>query len=186
MELIENYIYLYHTNQFILLPTYPESISDSLSANFSSQSLLARSAPIYSYSNSGPRSLRISLHLHRDMMWDLNYNVSNLNLEIGEDYIDTLIKQIQSVALPRYAAATKMVDPPMVAIRFGNEIYIKGVVTGGVTIEYSGPIGSDNKYKDINITFDVHEVDPYDAESVQIGGSFRGLSRTLERRLFKS
>lgn len=186
MELIENYIYLYHTNQFILLPTYPESISDSLSANFSSQPLLARSAPIYSYSSSGPRSLRISLHLHRDMMWDLNYNVSNLNLEIGEDYIDTLIKQIQSVALPRYAAATKMVDPPMVAIRFGNEIYIKGVVTGAVTIEYSGPIGSDNKYKDINIAFDVHEVDPYDAESVQIGGSFRGLSRTLERRLFKS
>ena len=186
MELIENYIYLYHTNQFILLPTYPEQISDSLGVNFNSTSLLARSAPIFSYSNSGPRSLRISLHLHRDMMWDLNYKVSNLNLEIGEDYIDTLIKQIQSIALPRYAAATKMVDPPMIAIRFGNEIYIKGVVTDGITIEYSGPIGSDNKYKDINISFNVSEVEPYDAESVQIGGSFRGLSRTLERRLFRS
>lgn len=68
MELIENYIYLYHTNQFILLPTYPEQISDSLGVNFNSTSLLARSAPIFSYSNSGPRSLRISLHLHRDMM----------------------------------------------------------------------------------------------------------------------
>lgn len=79
-----------------------------------------------------------------------------------------------------------MVDPPMIAIRFGNEIYIKGVVTDGITIEYSGPIGSDNKYKDINISFNVSEVEPYDAESVQIGGSFRGLSRTLERRLFRS
>lgn len=184
--LIENYMYLYHTDQFILLPTYPESISDTLSANFNQANPLARSAPIFSYSNSGPRSLRISLHLHRDMMWDLNYGVSNLNLDIGEDYIDTLLKQIQAIALPKYAASTKMVDPPMVAIRFGNEIYIKGVVVGGVTIDYSGPIGRDNKYKEVNISFNVDEVDPYDASSVQIGGSFRGLSRTLERRLFKS
>lgn len=185
-QLIENYIYLYHTDQFILLPTYPESISDSLGANFQATQPLARSAPIYSYISSGPRSMRISLHLHRDMMWDLNYGVSNLNLEIGEDYIDTLIKQIQAIALPKYAASTKMVNPPMVAIRFGNEIYLKGIINGGITVDYSGPIGSDNKYKDINISFDLHEVEPYDASSVQIGGSFRGLSRTLERRLFKT
>ena len=130
--------------------------------------------------------MTITLRLHRDMMWDLNYGVSNLNLEIGEDYIDTLLKQIQAIALPKYAASTKMVNPPMVAIRFGNEIYLKGVVVGGVGIDYSGPIGSDNKYKEVTISFTLNEVDPYDASSVQIGGSFRGLSRTLERRLFKS
>lgn len=185
-NLIVNYLYLYHTDQFILLPTYPESISDTLSANFYSQSLLARSAPIFSYSSSGPRTLQINLSLHRDMMWDLNYQVSNLNLDIGEDYIDTMIKQIQAIALPRYSTSTKMVNPPIVAIRFGNEIYLKGVILGNITITYSGPIGEDNKYKKVDISFQLQEIDPYDADSVQIGGSFRGLSRTLERRLFRS
>lgn len=184
-NLITNYIYLYHTDQFILLPTYPEQIQDSLAANFNSQSLLARSAPIFSYSSSGPRSMQITLNLHRDMMWDLNYNVSNLNLEIGEDYIDTLVKQIQAIALPRYSTSTKMVNPPIVAIRFGNEIYLKGVIEGGISVTYSGPIGEDDKYKKVDISFSLHEIDPYDADTVQIGGSFRGLSRTLERRLFK-
>ena len=78
-----------------------------------------------------------------------------------------------------------MVDPPMIAVRFGNELYVKGIVNGGINVSYSGPIGRDNKYKLVNISFQVSEVDPYDALTVQIGGSFRGLNRTLERRIYK-
>jgi hypothetical protein len=33
-----------------------------------------------------------------------------------------------------------MVNPPMVAVRFGNEIFIKGVVTGGVTVTSQLPL----------------------------------------------
>lgn len=200
-KLIENYIYLYHTNQFILIPTYPESITDSLSASFTATNPLLRSAPIYTYNNSGPRTVQVSLSLHRDMMWDLNYGVSNVRLninnsneiddnqiatEVGDDYVDVLIKQLQAIALPRYAAATKMVDPPMIAVRFGNEIYIKGVIAGSITITYEGPLGEDNKYKLVKIGFEVNEVDPYDATTVQVGGSFRGINRTLERRIYKN
>jgi hypothetical protein len=180
-ELIENYIYLYHTEQFLLLPTYPESISDVLNASFNASSPLSRSAPIFSYAHSGPRTLQVSLSLHRDMLYDLNYNLSNFKLDVGEDYIDKLIKSIQAIALPKYSSAIKMVDPPLVAIRFGNEIYLKGVIYGGITITYSGPIGDDNKYKKVDIGFTLNEIEPYDAESVQLGGSFRGLNRTLER-----
>lgn len=180
-ELIENYIYLYHTDQFLLLPTYPESISDSIGASFIATSPLSRSAPIFSYANSGPRSLQVNLSLHRDMLWDLNYNLSNFKLNVGEDYIDYLVKALQAIALPKYSSTIKMVDPPMVAIRFGNEIYLKGIVNGSVSITYSGPIGEDNKYKKVDISFNLQEIDPYDAESVQLGGSFRGLNKTLER-----
>ena len=79
-----------------------------------------------------------------------------------------------------------MVNPPMVAIRFGNEIYIKGIVNGSVSVEYSGPILPNNKYALVNISFTVTEVDPYDAETVAVSGSFRGLNKTLERRLYKN
>ena len=181
-ELIENYIYLYHTQQFLLLPTYPEQITDSLSASFIPTSPLSRSAPIFSYANSGPRTMQINLSLHRDMMWNLNYGVSNFKIDAGEDYIDQLVKSIQAIALPKYSSSIKMVEPPMVAIRFGNEIYLKGIISGAVSITYSGPIGEDNKYKKIDIGFTLNEIDPYDAETVQLGGSFRGLNKKLERK----
>ncbi|WP_300924713.1 hypothetical protein [uncultured Clostridium sp.] len=188
-KLINNYIYLYHIDKFLLLPTYPERISDTLTSTFNQTTPLARSAPIFSYSHSGPRSMQITLALHRDLMSQINYQASNINLdelgEIGDDYVDVLIKQLQAIALPRYDGANKMVDPPMVALRLGNEIYIKGIVSGSISIEYHGPILDDNKYACVDVAFNITEVDPYDAQSVQTLGSFRGLNKTLERRLFK-
>ena len=184
--MIENYIYLYHTDTFVVLPTYPESISDTLESTFSSTHILARSAPIFSYSYSGPRTVQVTLSLHRDMMSQINYGVSNLSVEIGDDYVDTIIKQLQSIALPKYSASSKMVNPPMVAVRFGNELFIKGVVNGPITTTYSLPILENNKYAQVQIGFSVSEVDPYDATTVAEQGSFRGLSKTLERNLFRS
>lgn len=159
-----------------------------MSATFNSTSALARSAPIFTYSNSGPRQLGVSLKLHREMLNDVNLQSSNINLsevDIGDDYVDTLVKQLQAIALPKYEASIKMVNPPIVALRFGNEIYIKGVVQGSVQVQYSGPILENDKYAIVDVNFTVCEVDPYDAESVWTMGSFRGLNKTLERRIYK-
>ena len=144
-----------------------------------------RTAPIFSYSYSGPRTINVNLSLRRDMFEILNVGVSNLKVEIGEDYVDTIIKHLQAAALPRYALQNKMVDPPMVAVRFGNEIFIKGVINGGVQVDYELPLLEGRKYATVNIQFTVSEVDPYDAETVINTGSLRGLSRTLERSLYK-
>ena len=187
--LIDNYIHLFHVDKFILLPTYPESVQDTMPATYSQTTPLSRSAPIFSYSHSGPRTIDVSLNLHRDMMQQLNYGVSNINLnevDVGDDYVDVLVKQIQAVAVPSYDIGAKMVNPPLVALRFGNDIFIKGVVDGGLTVTYSGPIGTDNKYKQIQLAFRISEVDPYDAQTVMQQGSFRGINKTLERRIYKS
>lgn len=184
-NMIDNYIYLYHVNQFIVIPTFPDTLSDTLGVTFNSSTPMSRSAPIYSYANSGPRSLQVQLQLHRDMMTEINYGVSNVKVELGDDYVDTLIKQIQAVALPSYGASEKMVDPPMVAVRFGDEVFIKGVVEGQVTVSYQLPLLENGKYALIDISFLVKEVDPYDAQTVMQTGSFRGLSTTLERNIWK-
>lgn len=186
--MIDNYIYLYHTDTLIAIPTYPESISDSMAVTFNQATLLSRSAPIFSYANSGPRSLTIDLHLHRDMMNSVNATSSNLNVPNlqDEDYVDILVKQLQAATLPRYAAAEKMVNPPIVAVRFGNDIFCKGVVEGAVTTTYSGPILRTDKYAEVFINFTMYEIDPYDADSVMSQGHFRGLSSDLERRIWKT
>ena len=184
-KMIDNYIYLYHVDQFIVLPTFPDSIQDRISINFNKATPMSRSAPIYSYSDSGPRAIQVQLDLHRDMMTQLNYGVSNAKVAIGDDYVDTLIKQIQAAALPSYGASSKMVDPPIVAVRFGDDIFIKGVVIDGVSVSYSLPIIAPNKYAHVSVSFTVEEIDPYDAKTVMSAGSFRGLDTTLERNAWK-
>ena len=194
-KLPECYIYLYHTDEYFILPQYPESIQDALGSTFQSTNALARTAPVFSYSNSGPRTMTISLNLHRDMMNDANVKGSNIRLDLGgvirtgitdenkDDYVDVLIKKLQSIALPKYKASNKEVDPPRVAIRLGNEIFIKGIVNGGVRVDYSMPLLVNKKYAQVQISFTVSETTPFDAESVGRDGSFRGLTSGLRTKM---
>lgn len=193
VRMIANYIYFYHVEKFCVIPEYPDSITDSLPSNFAQTQALSRSAPVFSYSNSGPRSVNINLKLHRDLMNDLNTNVSNLKSEVvdftGDDYIDTLIKYLQSVALPRYrnySTGQKSVIPPMVAIRFGDDIFIKGVVNSGIQVQYEKPILWNNKYAQVSITFSVFETEPYSADDVIAEGSFRGITAAFKNGIYAS
>ena len=186
--MIENYIYLYHTDTLIIVPEYADSVNDSMGVHFSSSTPLSRSAPIYSYENSGPRSMQLGFKLHRDMMNEINRDNPKLPATglIQEDYVDLMIRQIQAAALPAYAVAQKMVNPPVIAVRLGNDIFIKGVVNGNVSVSYSYPILSNGKYACVTMGFTVDEIDPYDAYTAMQYGSFRGLSTSLERRIMKA
>lgn len=183
-SLPDNYIYISHLGddgEYLLLPMYPDSIQDSMNSTFAQTNALSRSAPVFTYSNSGPRTVQVNLTLHRDMMDDVNIGASNIKLEDGEDYVDTLIKKLQSIALPKYNLTNKLVEPPTVAIRFGEEVFIKGVVSGGVTVTYQKPLLSNNKYALVSVNFQVYETDPYDATSVAKNGSFRGMTRGMKK-----
>ena len=191
-NLIDNYIYIYHLHTdkadegtWCLIPVYPESLTDSLQSSFSSQNALSRTAPVYSYSYSGPRTVQFTFNLHRDLMDDMNYNRSNMKVAIGDDYVDTLIKNLQSIALPNYNAKGKEVEPPMVAVRIGEELFIKGVVASGITVSYGKPILSNNKYAQVSISFTVSEIDPIDANTVAQYGSFRYLTKTFKDGIYK-
>ena len=181
MQFITNYIYLYHTDKFIIIPEYPESITDNMGSSFNQTTALSRSAPVFTYANSGPRSVTFSLELHRDMVNDLNITAGNTNLKSNvvsqtDDYVDILIKELQSFALPRYNVNNRAVIPPRVAVRFGNELFISGVVTSTITCTYGKPILSNGKYAKVSIGFTISEYDPYDATLVSQLGSFRGIT----------
>ena len=192
-KLIENYIYFFHLDKFCILPMYPETISDTLTSKFSDTNALSRTAPVFTYINSGPRTVHFALNMHRDMMNDLNRNVSNLKDNVvdfsGDDYIDVLIKYLQSASLPKYrnySSSSRSVIPPMVAVRFGNDIFIKGVVSGSISVNYGLPILNNSKYATATVNFDIYETDPYDAESILAEGSFRGITRSFKDGIYKS
>ena len=181
MQFITNYIYLYHTDKFIIIPEYPESITDNMTSTFNQTTALSRSAPVFTYEYSGPRTVTFNLELHRDMVNDLNITAGNTNLKSNvvsqtDDYVDILIKELQSIALPRYNVNNRAVIPPRVAVRFGNELFISGVVNSAIQCTYSKPILSNGKYARVSIHFTVSEYDPYDATLVSQLGSFRGIT----------
>lgn len=179
----DNYIYISHLDEehkFWRLPFTPDSVSDSMSSSFQDTQALARSAPVYTYSNSGPRQVQIDIHLRRDFMDDINVGVSNSPLLEGEDYVDNLIKALQSITVPKYNATDAFVEPPLVALRLGNEIFIKGIVNGSIGITYKAPILSNGKYADVTLSLTILEVDPYDASTVFAQGSFRGVVASLK------
>ena len=189
MQFVTNYIYLYHTDKFIIIPEYPESITDNMTSSFNETPALSRSAPVFTYAHSGPRVVTINLELHRDMVNDLNITAGNTNLKSNvvsqtDDYVDTLIKELQSIALPRYNVNNSAVVPPRVAVRFGNELFISGVVSSTISCVYNKPILSNGKYAKVSIGFTVSEYDPYDATLVSQLGSFRGI--TSANNIFSS
>lgn len=188
-DLIEQsaYIYIYHLpsdvqgeGTLIYIPQWPDQVSDSMGSNFNSTNALSRSAPVFSYINSGPREVQISLQLHRDMMDEVNFKHCNVTPDDGDDYVDMFIKKLLAVALPNYHTASKEVEPPMVAVKLGEQLFIKGVVNGGVTVEYNKPILTNNKYSLVNIGFKVSEIDPMDALSISEVGSYRKITRTFQ------
>lgn len=174
------YIYISHLDegyQYWRLPGYPDGVTDSMRSNFGETQALGRTAPVFTFSNSGPRSVSISLEFHRDMFEE--ENTTNVTPKEGEDRAESFIHAIQAIAVPKYNLSNKAIEPPLVGIRLGQEIFIKGIVSGGVNVTYSKPILVNEKYAVIKIDFTVSEVDPYDSTTVFENGSFRGLTETM-------
>jgi hypothetical protein len=176
------YIYISHLDedyQYWMLPGYPEEVTDDMASNFQSTTALGRSAPVYTFSNSGPRSVQIRLNFHRDMFDEINQFNGNNRFEDGDDMADKFIKALQAIAVPKYNLSNKAIEPPLVAVRLGREVFIKGVVTSSIGVTYSKPILVNEKYAVIQVAFTISEVDPYDSTTVFQNGSFRGLTATL-------
>lgn len=186
---LNNYIYFYHTGVLLQIPTYPENIGDHSQANFNSNTPLSRSAPIYSYANSGPRSISFQFQLHRDMMKQVQGNFSSPVINSNEDYTEILINNLEACSVPKYSDTSKMIDPPMAALKIENSIFIKGVVKGGVGVDWHLPMLRDGKYAYADVSFTIEEVTPYSAEQIQRIGSYRDtgdmpLSTTLTSNIF--
>lgn len=196
-RIVENYVYLYQLGVYCIIPVYPDTLQDSLGSTFATENILSRTAPVYSYSYSGPRTVQITMTLHRDLMnsfnWDNLSFIDEVGNMLGDDYIDTLVRYLQAMALPSYSAVesasntySSMVNPPLVAMRFGSTLFIKGIVNGEVSVNYQGPVNKDGKYMVVEISFSISEIEPQDAEQLAKWGSFRGLSNLLTKGLYKN
>ena len=96
------YLYISHLDeeyQYWMLPGYPDEIADIMSSSFNATSALGRSAPVYTYSSSGPRTVQISLEFHRDMFEEINEHAGGKvkKFDTGDDMVESFIKAIQAI-----------------------------------------------------------------------------------------
>lgn len=162
----DNYIIFHHTGASFTIPVDPDSITDMMGASFATNYPLSRSAPIYSYQNSGPRTVQVSFTLHRDLCKEFNPG--------SPDMVEELINNLEQMVLPDYDAANKVVNPPIVSLKIRDEVYIKGVVTGSVGKTFNLPIlnyGGEYKYALVSLNFSIAEIQPYSASII---GKFGG------------
>jgi hypothetical protein len=179
------YIYISHLDlpeeyKYWQLPGYPDTVSDSMQSTFSESTALGRSAPVYTFSSSGPRTVQINLKFHRDMFEEMQ---SNVTPKTGEDKAESFIHALQAIAVPKYNLSNKAIEPPLVAVRLGREVFIKGVVTSGISVTFGKPILVNEKYATMEVSFTIAEVDPYDSTTVFQNGSFRGLTATMRKNM---
>lgn len=165
----DNYIIFHHIGKSFVIPVDPETIADSMSASFATNYPLGRSAPIYSYQNSGPRTVQVSFTLHRDLCKEFN--------PTSDDMVEELINNLEAMVLPDYDSASKVINPPIVSLKIRDEIFITGVVVGSVSKSYQLPLINYNgkyKYAMVTLSFAISEIKPYSASILSaIGGGRR-------------
>lgn len=120
------------------LPCYPEEISDSISVNWSDNTIVNRGSPLSSYVGTGFRSVSFSMTLHRDMDYPTHS-------------IEQVLKALRSSTYPRYGTTIK---PPVVTFAFG-EFKVKGIVRN-VSVNWKKPI-IENKYYMCDVSVQIDE-----------------------------
>ena len=127
------------------IPCFPESVSDSNSATWSEEmTTYQHYEPKNTYNKSGPRTVSCTFKIHR-AMWDGNQ-------DSGKS--EALVAYMQSALYPDYD--TQAAEPPRCTLIVGKSIRIVGILQS-CNVNYSGPIGPDDKYDCVNIDISIKE-----------------------------
>lgn len=134
------------SNESIDFPVYPESVSDSRSASYSTmQDMLYQYEPWQIYSGSGPRTQSYAFHFHRQM-WTGN----ELDGKANE-----LIRFCEACLYPEYKGSA--VNTSTVRLYVEGSTLISGILSD-VIVTWDGPIGRDGWYLNCNMEITITEV----------------------------
>lgn len=127
-------------------PVYPEEISDSRKANYTTMpDLLYQYEPWQLYNSSGPRTNTYLFHFHRDM-WTGDHRDGKAN---------ELIRYCESNCYPEFNGSA--VNVPTVTLYIAGSPLIHGVMTQ-VDTKWDGPIGLDGYYLNCELSITITEI----------------------------
>lgn len=112
------------TGKVIPINLAPDSLGETITGNFNSEEIVARSAPIVTYTNTGARTVQVSLTQTED------------TLPNDYDDINKYIDALKALVYPNYS--NNLVVPPSSQLVIGETLNIIGVVTN-VSVNWQGP-----------------------------------------------
>lgn len=128
------------------IPAYPEELSDSRSATYTTMpDLLYQYEPWYLYESSGPRTCSYTFSLHRDM-WSGDHRDGQAN---------RLIRFCQANCYAQYSGAA--VNTPIVTLYVAGSPLISGIMEN-VDVNWGGPIGTDGWYLQFDLELTITEI----------------------------
>lgn len=127
------------TGRTIQLSLSPNSASESINVNLNSEDIVARSAPIITYTGTGARNVQISFSQSED------------TLPEGFNTIDDYVNSIKSLAYPVYNNG--VVSPPSCQLVIGTSLNIIGSCQN-VNVNWKPPYRNNRmQIADIDISF---------------------------------
>lgn len=127
-------------------PVYPETLSDSNSANYDTMpDMIYQYEPWQVYKSTGPRSIVYEFHMHRDM-WSGNHN---------DGRCFDLVNFCKAQMYPNYRGAA--VNTAKNIMYIAGKVHLAGIVTN-VEEEWGGPIGHDGWYLELTLRISMTEV----------------------------
>lgn len=188
-------------SQYLIeLPMYPENVTEGIDAQWATQNILGRSAPVAAYANTSLKSVNFELDLHRDL---LTGSFSHTNetmmkvpgmtpdkqpagsqLQTGRGPFGTrtwyvnINKMLQMSVYPQYTS--RGLIPPITYFVFGQMI-LKGYVTHYQTTWKKPIINSFYAWNNVSITMDCYPDSIISADEIiesDPNGSIRGNADT--------
>lgn len=134
------------SDERIDFPVYPEELSDSAKANYTTMpDLLYQYEPWQIYNSSGPRTQTYSFQFHRDM-WTGDHRDGKAN---------DLIRACMANCYPEYRGSA--VFTSIVTLYVAGNALISGVMSD-VNVNWDGPIGQDGWYLHCKLDITITEV----------------------------
>ena len=116
-----------YASQRSYLPMYPDEVSDTQNAIWSSQQIIGRSNPLHAYTGTDSRNISFSMSLHREM-----YGSDALNM----NKIEKILRIFRAALYPKYN--TIGLIPPRIRVVIG-ELAVEGILTS-LSINWKKPI----------------------------------------------
>lgn len=151
--------------QTVVLPCYPESLSDNVSPQWNTQQILGRTASIAAYTGTGDLTYGFSFKLHREMC-DEN----------SENSVEDVIRFLRKTVYPKYKQTGLL--PPLTKFVFGQTA-MSGYVTS-FSATWEMPI-INGLYQVCNITIALTSDPNKVYDSTDLGSSYNPFYVPIER-----
>ena len=149
------YLYNINTEEWVIIPVIPDSLSASYSANFQSVTTHGLIRPVRYYTGGSEKSVSFAIKMHEDLQYKYS-NKSDEYVNAGSN-LYALVDVIKGLSEPSTDHKKQVLLPPKVYFQLGNQFAGTGHID--TSVSFSVPFRN-GRYimADISFTFVFHEI----------------------------